>query len=211
MSSRTLLLALLVVSLSAIGCTKAKITRAPGGVLRLDCGRGMRDCVAQAEKHCNVQKKDEGYVILSGTSRKVMMGSKDGQYRTAAEVANLEVRCGAGSEADDLEVVPTTIHLPTRKDAPVVAEDLPPPTQSTAGVCTKGSTQACIGPGACQGGQSCLPDGSGYGACDCGGGTSADGARGAGTAAPKDSLAPKAPGEGAPRLEPGAGAEPLAN
>jgi hypothetical protein len=35
-------------------------------------------------------------------------------------------------------------------------------------VCVPGTTQACVGPAACSGGQSCLPDGSGFGGCDCG-------------------------------------------
>lgn len=37
-----------------------------------------------------------------------------------------------------------------------------------ASACEPGATQACWGPGACKGGQSCLEDGSGWGACDCG-------------------------------------------
>jgi len=35
-------------------------------------------------------------------------------------------------------------------------------------VCAPGSTQTCVGAGACQGGQACKPDGSGYEPCDCG-------------------------------------------
>ena len=35
-------------------------------------------------------------------------------------------------------------------------------------VCEPGSTQTCVGPGACEGGQVCKDDGSGYGECDCG-------------------------------------------
>ena len=38
-----------------------------------------------------------------------------------------------------------------------------------AGMCTAGDTRACVGPGACQGGQLCGPDGS-WGSCDCGAG-----------------------------------------
>jgi len=34
--------------------------------------------------------------------------------------------------------------------------------------CVPGATQRCVGPGACAGGQACLPDGSGFGPCDCG-------------------------------------------
>jgi hypothetical protein len=36
-------------------------------------------------------------------------------------------------------------------------------------VCTPGDTKACVGPGACAGGQVCSADGRSYGACDCGG------------------------------------------
>lgn len=35
-------------------------------------------------------------------------------------------------------------------------------------VCAPGESVECVGPGACRGGQVCLPDGSGYGPCDCG-------------------------------------------
>ena len=37
-------------------------------------------------------------------------------------------------------------------------------------VCAPGSTQECVGPGACKGGQACKDDGSGYLPCDCGSG-----------------------------------------
>jgi len=38
---------------------------------------------------------------------------------------------------------------------------------STEAVCVAGSTQLCVGAGACTGGQACLDDGSGWGACVC--------------------------------------------
>jgi MYXO-CTERM domain-containing protein len=50
------------------------------------------------------------------------------------------------------------------------------------GVCNPGQSIECTGPGACKGGQVCLPDGSGYGVCDCG-----DAAPPAEFAAPPDS------------------------
>jgi len=34
--------------------------------------------------------------------------------------------------------------------------------------CVPGASVACTGPSGCAGGQSCLADGTGYGACDCG-------------------------------------------
>ena len=38
-----------------------------------------------------------------------------------------------------------------------------------ATACIPGVTQACIGPGGCNGGQACVSNGSGFGPCDCGG------------------------------------------
>lgn len=60
---------------------------------------------------------------------------------------------------------------------------------NTSAACHKGDTRACLGPGACNGAQTCLPDHSGFGACDCGaggapgGGTGGGGAGGTGAAA----------------------------
>ena len=49
-------------------------------------------------------------------------------------------------------------------------------------VCTPGSTQVCVGPGACAGGQSCNSDGRAWGTCDCGGtGAGGNNTGGAGT------------------------------
>ncbi len=39
------------------------------------------------------------------------------------------------------------------------------------GVCVPNETRICYGPGACEGGQACMADGSGWGPCDCGPGT----------------------------------------
>jgi hypothetical protein len=52
-----------------------------------------------------------------------------------------------------------------------------PDTGGAGSVCTPGDTRACIGPGACDGGQLCLPDGS-WGACDCGTATGGSGGTG---------------------------------
>jgi len=42
------------------------------------------------------------------------------------------------------------------------------PPEAPARTCAPGSTQFCYGPGACQGAQQCLADGSAWGFCDCG-------------------------------------------
>jgi len=49
--------------------------------------------------------------------------------------------------------------------APVAS---PPQAPAVARACVPGATQACVGPAGCSGGQACLPDGSGFGQCDCG-------------------------------------------
>ncbi|HEX6278088.1 MAG TPA: hypothetical protein VFZ53_33820 [Polyangiaceae bacterium] len=68
-----------------------------------------------------------------------------------------------------------------KADDPTLVERVPPAggakapslatattTTTAARACVPGATQACVGPAACAGGQSCLPDGSGFGQCDCG-------------------------------------------
>lgn len=47
---------------------------------------------------------------------------------------------------------------PARPPAPA-----PPPP-----LCSPGTTQECVGPGGCKGGQACDNDGKAWGACDCG-------------------------------------------
>jgi hypothetical protein len=49
-------------------------------------------------------------------------------------------------------------------EPPAPAPEPPPP----ATVCAPGSTQECIGTGACRGGQVCAADGKTWGSCDCG-------------------------------------------
>jgi hypothetical protein len=52
---------------------------------------------------------------------------------------------------------------PPAAPPPPAPEPAPP-----AQVCVPNATQECTGPGACKGGQACLPDGSGFSECDCG-------------------------------------------
>jgi hypothetical protein len=49
------------------------------------------------------------------------------------------------------------------------ASSAPAPLAAPGARCFPGSTQACLGPGACQGAQTCREDGARFGACDCGG------------------------------------------
>ncbi len=55
---------------------------------------------------------------------------------------------------------------PTRGERSQKKDDGPAEPQQR---CVPGSTQACLGPGACKGGQACREDGRGFESCDCGG------------------------------------------
>jgi hypothetical protein len=63
-------------------------------------------------------------------------------------------------------------------------------------VCSPGSTQVCVGPGACAGGQSCNSDGRAWGTCDCGTTGTGGTAGGAGTAGTGGTVAGTGGGSG---------------
>ncbi len=83
-----------------------------------------------------------------------------------------------GMEASDVApTATTTTPTPTATEtAPTAPTDTGtgvPPTAPTSpssskNVCAPGTTQECVGSGACKGGQQCREDGTGWGACDCG-------------------------------------------
>src|SRR6187549_3828777 len=47
-------------------------------------------------------------------------------------------------------------------------EQAPASTNKAATTCFPGATEACLGPGACQGAQICSASGASFGPCDCG-------------------------------------------
>jgi len=73
--------------------------------------------------------------------------------------------------------VPAPVATATSSVASAPAPSAPPDSGTTTTapastapprVCVPGATQACLGPGACQGAQACRDDASGYLPCDCG-------------------------------------------
>ncbi len=131
----------------------------------ITCGNGMSSCVTKAAKICG----EDGYTVLEGVSRPKRLGGSSSSYQTMSELAELTVRCGLPEDVEE-EETEIIYKLPERTDEPVEVPDAPPRAPATA--CTPGSTLACVGPGACQGGQICLESGQGYGPCDCGAGQS---------------------------------------
>ncbi|HEV8247985.1 MAG TPA: hypothetical protein VGP93_19555, partial [Polyangiaceae bacterium] len=100
-------------------------------------------------------------------------------------------RIGAELAKQDLSGKPAAPAASAEPDAGPPVDAGPPQ------VCVPGATQECIGAGACKGGQSCLPDGSGFTDCDCGKKKKKSGSTGGG-AAPAPAPAPAAPPEPAP-------------
>lgn len=152
------LVSLGVIAVLSVGCTRVKTARAPDGVYSLSCERGMKACVDQAATLCG----DDGYTILGGTSSTHLLGGPSSSYRSAAENAELTLRCGLEEVEENREGI---YQLPERTDEPIPTVAAP----ATTHHCTPGATQKCVGAGACDGGQICKEDGSGYGMCDCGG------------------------------------------
>jgi hypothetical protein len=100
------------------------------------------------------------YFVERGISDVNLRGRSDAPDVAASSEAI--IRCSAtpgwGDKAKALMAAPAASVVPSAAASP----DKPRP------ICAPGSTQSCVGAGACSGGQACKPDGSGYEPCDCG-------------------------------------------
>jgi hypothetical protein len=149
-------LALSVSLFSVLACSRAAEPPAPqaDGGYRLSCTGPLIECLERAEKLC----KDEGYSVMGQDTRE-LLGHEQGQSQVEVRKSEATVYCGKPKSAAERSFVET------RQDKLVSAS--PPPEKAPPLACVPGSTQACIGPGACHGGQACAPDGSRYETCDC--------------------------------------------
>ena len=127
------------------------------GNLRVQCPSVQSECMQQAELHC---AEKGGVHVLSSREKNELFGVEGHQEGTL--MSEVIFVCG-----DDAPRSP--IKLPPKQDA-VPSKPANPPAKR---VCVPGSTQRCIGPGACVGGQSCLPSGVGWAACQCAAATEA--------------------------------------
>jgi hypothetical protein len=122
------------------------------GSWQLTCRLPMDECVRHFEAVCS----DKRYRILSGQSKRELRDVDPGtrEYRTSEFVA----LC-------DRDALPPQV---AQVGGPTAV--IPP-----ASSCVPGSTQSCVGPGGCSGGQACRADGAGFGPCDCGPGKTTTG------------------------------------
>ncbi len=176
--------AALVVALGALGCASTQATRLGDNGWRIECDEKMTDCAARADTSCG----DKGYTVVGGGTHSSMLGGSTG-YQSKTRSSELIIRCGepsdaeleqhdrlaaqpvqhasdaASREAENAALAPS----PAPASAPAAAPPPAPAAAPSATQCVPGATQKCVGPGACDGGQSCNADGSGFGVCDCGG------------------------------------------
>jgi len=139
----------------------APVRQADGGY-SLSCKGPLSDCLRHAERLC----RDQGYTVTEGRSIRELAGHESGQSQVLLETSNATIYCGSHATRPPIELKRET---PLEPVAPVVAAPTPaPPAPAPAPACVPGSSQACVGPAGCSGGQACKADGTGYEPCNCG-------------------------------------------
>jgi hypothetical protein len=141
-------------------CATFKPKALPDGSYRLQCASTMAQCLHRARKFCG----EDGLEVLKKTADEVY--GVEG-HRTGAEGVEVHFVCGKPRAEPKWQLPPRRARQQPPRPAARTEDG---PTQA----CVPGSTQRCVGPGACEGGQACLPDGSGFGPCDCGESTAPD-------------------------------------
>jgi len=132
------------------------------GTYRIDCRQPLERCLGSLVEVCS-----QGYEILRAREEKRFYGPNDRNEPSLTSYA--VARCSSpasmfGKSEEGGKRVESS--------APSSPRGLPagggPTNDGPAKNCVPGATQACVGPGACHGGQQCLKDGTAFGACDCG-------------------------------------------
>jgi hypothetical protein len=137
------------------GCLASEVqeSKLPDGSLFFQCELAMDECVRRVEDRCPNQR----FRILEGTSETRLRDAPP--FERAYHTSRLHLMCND----DGADVL---LSVGSGKDKP--GAEPKPAAKPAAKVCTTGQTRECVGVGACKGGQACLADGSGFGACDCG-------------------------------------------
>jgi hypothetical protein len=135
------------------GCSSSNVERQSlaDGSWHVKCKFGLEQCVREVEKLC----LDPTYQISRGSSVRKLYGVEPG--KTEVRTSELFVSCGR-----------TAVEEAEAKAQAVDAGAGVAPSARAPSTCTPGTTQSCLGPGACAGAQSCRTDGVGFMPCDCG-------------------------------------------
>lgn len=175
----TAVVAGLLGGIAPFGCAAASAEgtqRLADGRYELKCEGSLSHCLEQADEICR------------GTRYRVLQGSDDRDYVGPEEHFEREIRTSHA-----------IIRCGSRGQSLFGKAEEPEPTTAIAtrghSACVPGATQSCVGPAGCVGGQACLPDGSGFSPCDCGGATHPESATTPGTPSESDTplLVPPTP------------------
>jgi len=160
------------VLLVAAGCAKpdVEIRSLPNGTRQLTCRHTLPQCLSHVDDVC----KGASYEILYATDTQRIYGSPSSnevESRTSQAVVHClglhQEPMGEAVAGASLIAAASASAKPSK--APAASGAVAPSVAAPAArTCVPGATQACVGPAACSGGQACLPDGTGFGACDCG-------------------------------------------
>lgn len=185
---RGFLLPLLTVAAVACAGTHASVetVHQGDGTIRLKCQAPLVNCLSNADAVCH----GDTYEVVRARDQRDHFGQQSGSSQVEVRTSEAIIRCNSAAHPLgqwDPEGLP-----PLRLQRPPEAEGQQPgaaeagvvggvggaaaanaanganASTANAHVCVPGATQACVGPGKCEGGQSCLPDGSGFAPCDCG-------------------------------------------
>jgi len=105
-------------------------------------------CLGRVEEVC----QGRPYDVVSASDHRKQIDVSVGSYQREVRSSDAVIRCVRNKSAWG--------DFGASSSAKVAA-------QGPARACVPGATQVCVGPGACSGGQACLNDGSGFGACNC--------------------------------------------
>lgn len=138
---------------SAAACSNQRVGRTPlpDGSFRIECRKSLAFCLDElTEDIC----RDYGYDVVQ--AKEVVTRNGVEPVNSIVTTSEAVIRCrSSGALIGDAAKTPAA--------APVASQATP------ARGCFPGSTQACLGPGACKGAQTCGADGARFGSCDCGG------------------------------------------
>jgi hypothetical protein len=143
-------LILLGFGLVSCGAAEVQSQKLKDGSLQVTCQLAMDECIRRVQDQCRNQR----FRILEGTSETRLRDAPP--FERAYHTSRLHLACSDDGDG-------ALLSLGSSSAASASAAPVRPPLS-----CSKGQTRECIGAGACKGGQTCLPDGSGFGACDCG-------------------------------------------
>jgi hypothetical protein len=147
------------------GCSKGGglPAKQPDGSYHLACQGALVDCLQRAERLCH----DEGYTVTEARDVREMLGHESGESQVEIRKSEATIYCGKSAPPGERRMIEL------KRETPVSATPkAPAPAKPAPLACVPGTTQSCVGPGGCAGGQACAADGARYEACDCGGATS---------------------------------------